>query len=153
MKAIKNNFSILPAIDNISLNDFLILYREAFPDGHLSKYSFKQYMDLFPSLFLIAKFETNPAAYIIGGFSNNNEGWILSVGTSPIHRGKGIAKILLLEIVRKFKKQNINKILLTVSTNNTSAINLFQNVGFKIEANKIDYYEDGVLKYIGVYER
>lgn len=152
MKEIKNNISILPAVNNISLNEFLILYKDAFPNGHLSKYSFKQYMDLFPALFLIAKLETKPIAYIIGGLSNNNDGWILSIGVSQNYRGVGIGKILLLEIINRLKKYHSNKIFLTVSIENTTAINLFQNVGFYIGKNKTNYYEDGILKYLGVYK-
>ncbi len=61
------------------------------------------------------------------------------LGVIPSHRGKGIGRLLLLESVTNFHVDHIKKVILSVSTKNSPAINLYTNLGFKTQFQTLIY--------------
>ena len=47
-------------------------------------------------------------------------------------RGKGIGKLLMKELIKWFKKNNIKKVSLCVHTKNKKAIKLYERLGFQV---------------------
>ncbi len=56
---------------------------------------------------------------------------IQNVGISPLHRGKGLGKALLLKLMISLSRYSLNKITLEVSAENFIAIKLYRNLGFR----------------------
>ncbi|MFW9955299.1 MAG: GNAT family N-acetyltransferase [Candidatus Thorarchaeota archaeon] len=52
------------------------------------------------------------------------------IGVLPAHRGRGLGRALLLESTRRLNSKNPETVWLTVSTENTSACNLYSSLGF-----------------------
>jgi ribosomal protein S18 acetylase RimI-like enzyme len=67
--------------------------------------------------------------------------WIIdSVATLPEHRGKGVAKGLLNEILKKGKNQGHSTAQLNMYIGNEPALNLYLKFGFEIVEEKHDSY-------------
>lgn len=64
-----------------------------------------------------------------------NQKDIVTLGTAliPEERSKGLGCILMEELIKKAKENNIKKINLTVHRNNKPAIKLYEKFGFKVE--------------------
>lgn len=99
----------------------------------------RQYYDLFPQLFLVAKNKSNQLiGYAIGGISNNS-GWILAVGTKQNERKKGVGNELITALITEFNKRNITEVLLTVDPNN-DAVGLYRKNDFEKVDELHNYY-------------
>jgi ribosomal protein S18 acetylase RimI-like enzyme len=61
------------------------------------------------------------------------------IGVSPSVQGKGVGKALLESFLATVRQRKIQKVLLTVETDNTSALNLYQRAGFVV----INSYQEG----------
>ena len=73
--------------------------------------------------------------FIICGFRDKNgKKYCYDGGTGIIkkYRGKGISKLLLKELIEKFKEKNIDYFILEVLENNEPAVNLYKKHNFKI---------------------
>lgn len=65
---------------------------------------------------------------------DGRHGCIVSVYTKPQYRGKGYQQELLKYLLDNAKKENFNDITLT--TNTTDAIHIYEKIGFKQISNK-----------------
>ena len=61
----------------------------------------------------------------------------------PPFRGKGWGKLLLEEILKKLKREGVERLLLEVSQKNNIALRLYEKVGFKKVGRRKSYYPDG----------
>lgn len=59
------------------------------------------------------------------------------IGVLEKSRGKGVASALFKEIFRWAREKNIQRLGLTVMTNNLPAIQLYRKRGFKIEGERV----------------
>ncbi len=67
---------------------------------------------------------------------NKDADLFIAIGEDD-YRGKGLGKLSLEWLIDyAFTKLNLNKINLSVKSNNLAAIKLYKSVGFKIESNK-----------------
>lgn len=66
---------------------------------------------------------------------NGKEGYILNVFTSPEFRKKGLAKLLLQEIIRYANGHNINKLWLNSSEYGK---HLYSSLGFISKSNEME---------------
>ena len=64
------------------------------------------------------------------------------------YRGQGIAKKMMNVLLEKAMKVGLDKSLLEVRVSNESAINLYENLGFRVIYRARDYYENGEDAYI-----
>ncbi len=77
--------------------------------------------------------------YCIAGKDNrvsSGEGWIAEIGVVREHRRKGIGKTLLLKNLRWLKSIGCTKSTVNTNPDNTSALKLYESVGFKVFRTK-----------------
>ena len=67
---------------------------------------------------------------------------IIDVIIDPLYRKKGYGTKIIKEVIKDIKKSLCKNITLEVNCKNKPAINLYKNVGFKIEALRKCYYND-----------
>ncbi len=114
---------------------------------------------------VILKINNEPDNYILGAFTENNElmgiagfrreqgmkvrhkGMIWGVYVSPEHRGKGIARDLMQEILNRGTEiEGLQQIQLSVVTVNHAAAELYKRLGFVtygVEKDALIYQEQG----------
>ena len=76
-----------------------------------------------------------------------NEYEILSLAIDLSKRRRGIGTLLLKKLINKAKKEEIHRILLEVSENNTVAISFYEKLGFKKVSKRKNYYKEGIETY------
>jgi len=86
--------------------------------------------------------------YIIGLIKWNILGHIISLAIHPKHRRKGYAKLLIRELLRRFKINGVKVVRLEVRVSNKPAINLYLKMGFKIAYTLKNFYLDGEDAYV-----
>ncbi|RDI41027.1 GNAT family N-acetyltransferase [Falsibacillus pallidus] len=82
-----------------------------------------------------------------------HKGSIFAVFTTPSYRGKGIAKALFKELLKKLDEvEGLEQIMLTVVSSNQSAVKLYESLGFESfgtekNAMKVDgsYYDEDYM--------
>lgn len=65
---------------------------------------------------------------------------ILKVCVAPGHRGRGIAKKLLSDVLEAMRNLNVSRAMLEVRQSNSSAIALYEKLGFKRIAERKNFY-------------
>ncbi|WP_196593764.1 ribosomal protein S18-alanine N-acetyltransferase [Pectinatus sottacetonis] len=69
-----------------------------------------------------------------------NEGHITNVALIPEYRGKGIASLMIKNIISVVKKRAIDSMTLEVRPSNEKAISLYKKFGFKSVGRRPHYY-------------
>lgn len=72
--------------------------------------------------------------------TNTTVGGIYGLGVLPEYRGKGFGRAILLRGIEKLKEGNVQNIMLQVTTENATALNLYKSCGF-VETSTMDYFE------------
>ncbi len=79
-----------------------------------------------------------------------SSGWIICdelhitvLAVDPIHRKKGLGKVILSTLLNKAQLKGAQKATLEVSSENTSANSLYKKLGFKLEGIRHKYYQNG----------
>jgi ribosomal-protein-alanine N-acetyltransferase len=124
---------------------FVSLDKELFP---YSPWSASQYKEEFSSPtrhFVVALDEGQNIVGYAGVFAPGGaEADILTVGVVPSHRGKGIAKALIVLITDWAKAQGSTAMMLEVKTDNTDAIGLYESLGYSKLNIRKDYFGAGL---------
>lgn len=90
-----------------------------------------------PMSSLVAEIEGQVIGFVIGDASGweygvpENIGWIVTIGVDPSFQRKGIAKMLLTEMINNLKEVGVNKIYTLVNWRNWSLLEFFDSIGFK----------------------
>ena len=124
---------------------FVSLDKELFP---YSPWSASQYKEEFSSPtrhFVVALNEEQSIIGYAGVFAPGAaEADVLTVGVVPLHRGKGIAKALMVLITDWANAQGSTAMMLEVKTDNADAIGLYESLGYsKLNVRK-DYFGAGL---------
>lgn len=77
---------------------------------------------------------------------------ISQIAIKPEYRRKGLAKMLLKEMIDDCYAKRVRNIALEVRTHNIHAINLYKKIGFKTILVKPHYYDNGDDAYYMVLE-
>ena len=124
---------------------FVSLDKELFP---YSPWSASQYKEEFSSPtrhFVVAIDEAQNIIGYAGVFAPGGaEADILTVGVVPLHRGKGIAKALMVLITDWADTQGSTAMMLEVKTDNTDAIGLYESLGYSKLNIRKDYFGAGL---------
>ncbi len=91
--------------------------------------------------------EINSFCEIIMGWDKKTA-YIFSFGVREKERKKGIGQRLMEEIIIKLKKENVEKIELTVYPNNKSGVKLYEKCGFIVEKELGNEYGNGENRYL-----
>lgn len=95
--------------------------------------------------------EEDTVAGYIGMYKVFNEGDITNIAVSPDYRGKGIGLALMNEIKELAIQKNIETLILEVRESNSTAINLYEKVGFNRAGIRKNFYEKPVENAIVMY--
>ena len=71
-----------------------------------------------------------------------DEGHITNIAIDPSYRNKGYGKFLMKSIMEESRKIGIDYMTLEVRVTNTSAIKLYEALGFKTSGIRPNYYTD-----------
>ena len=85
--------------------------------------------------------ENEPLAY---GHLDKEDGTVwLGIAVIEKAKGKGIGKLMMEQLLSFARQQNIKSIGLSVDNDNSTAINLYLNLGFKLieEKEKFSFYQ------------
>lgn len=65
---------------------------------------------------------------------------ILTLGTAPEERRRGVARTLITDLARRAHQKGAQRILLEVASDNLPAITLYENIGFALLGERPGYY-------------
>ena len=87
--------------------------------------------------------EHNQCSAYLFGYSLDNEFHLNNIAVNKKQQNRGIASLLVRDLLKYCKKKKINKILLEVRCDNVIAINLYEKFNFKKINIRKDYYKKG----------
>jgi len=124
---------------------FVSLDKELFPYSPWSASQYKEEFSAPTRHFVVAIDESEDIIGYAGVFAPGQaEADILTVGVVPEHRGKGIAKALMVLITNWAKAQGSIAMMLEVKIDNPEAIGLYESLGYsKLNVRK-DYFGAGL---------
>lgn len=83
------------------------------------------------------------AGFVIGLIEPDHTGHITTVGVSPDHRRRHLAKRLMAEVEKGFKRRNVRLVRLEVRSLNIPAQKLYQRLGYAVTQRLPKYYSNG----------
>lgn len=102
------------------------------------------------SLFLVAQYDDKIVGYC-GVYLVQDEGDITNVLVEETYRNRGIASIILENMISQLEKKGIYNITLEVRVSNEQAIHLYQKYDFKGEGIRPGFYdkprEDAIIMW------
>ena len=81
---------------------------------------------------------------VVPGATEGRDGEIYNIAVSPQLRGKGIGRVLLENAVKRFASERCNSLWLEVRESNRSAIQFYENNGFKEVNIRRNFYTSPV---------
>ena len=104
---------------------------------------FRQAMDLWPELLLVAEYEGHLVGYVLGGFGQErSQGWVLSLAVLPEARGFGLAERMMRQMETNMEGLQISELQLTVDPANP-AQRLYYRIGYQLVEEVADYFGPG----------
>ena len=81
--------------------------------------------------------------FIVGLVEPDHTGHVTTIGVSPEHRRRGIARSLMQKVEDGFRRRNVRMVRLEVRAVNTGAQELYRNLGYVITQRLPRYYSNG----------
>jgi len=81
--------------------------------------------------------------FVIGLIEPDHTGHITTVGVSPEHRRRHLAKRLMSEVERGFRQRNVRLVRLEVRSLNVPAQKLYERLGYAVTQRLPKYYSNG----------
>ncbi|HGY5236785.1 GNAT family N-acetyltransferase [Aeromonas salmonicida] len=104
---------------------------------------FRQAMDLWPELLLVAELDDKLLGYALGGLGQDrSQGWLLSLAVLPEARGFGLAERMMLQLEQALAQVLVERVRLTVDPANP-AKRLYFRLGYQHVAEERDYFGPG----------
>lgn len=130
------SFTLLPVTD-VRFADFVVAFNTAYQDyivpiqidiDQMRQIVRRDSVDLSASRVVLADDEIVAITMLA---KRGKRGWIGGVGVVPEHRGKGIGRMMMQEIINVAKEDGLEAVELEVIDTNTPAYNLYLSLGFK----------------------
>jgi ribosomal protein S18 acetylase RimI-like enzyme len=86
-----------------------------------------------PELFLVGVMDGSIIATVMAGYEGHR-GWMNYLAVSPIHRCKGLARMIVAAAEDELRKLGCPKINLQVRNDNSEAIGFYQRMGYLEDA-------------------
>jgi ribosomal-protein-alanine N-acetyltransferase len=125
---------------------------------HYSDYFYHEILAEFPETFLVAERDGTVVGYIMCrmeyGFSQlkrlglARKGHVVSVAVLEEHRQKGIGTKLMQLAQDEMRKKSANESYLEVRVSNKNAVQLYEELGYKVTGKLEAYYRDGEPAYV-----
>ena len=101
-----------------------------------SENEIKKMLTLNPNLFLIGKVNNKVIAVVMGGF-DGRRGYVHHLAVDPLHQKKGYGKMIMDELINRFRKIGVHKIHLFIERDNPDVINFYKNLEWQIRDDLI----------------
>ena len=112
-------------------------------DGMLNQRSFRYHIQKQKNVLLLAKSEES--SYQLKGYIlvllHKHSARIYSLAVSPEHQMRGIGRELIKESIKRVLKKGIMTISLELRKDNSSALHLYESLGFIVSGFRPDYYQ------------
>ena len=89
-----------------------------------------------PNLFLIGKVIEKVIAVVIGGF-DGRRGYVHHLAVDPEYQKKRYGKMIMDELIERFRKIGAHKIHLFIEKYNQEVVNFYRNLGWEIRDDLI----------------
>jgi ribosomal protein S18 acetylase RimI-like enzyme len=89
-----------------------------------------------PDLFLIGKIHKKIVGVVIGGF-DGRRGYVHHLAVDPDYQKKGYGKMIMDELIEKFRNIGVHKIHLFIEKYNQDVIEFYRNLGWEIRDDLI----------------
>jgi ribosomal protein S18 acetylase RimI-like enzyme len=89
-----------------------------------------------PNLFLIGKEDGNIVAVVIGAF-DGRRGYIHHLAVDPDYQKRGYGKIIIDELIERFRKKKVHKIHLFIEKTNHEVVDFYSNLGWNVRDDLI----------------
>lgn len=86
-----------------------------------------------PELFLVGELEGEIVASIMAGYEGHR-GWVNYLGVAPAHRGKGLARAMMMGVEALLLARGCPKINLQVRADNVEALGFYSAIGYGQDA-------------------
>lgn len=116
--------------------------REVFGEEVYPAFFFRQALDLWGELLLVAESPTGEVAgYALGAPSlRAGEGWVVSAAVLPAHRGGGVGGRLTRALLDACAGRGMTEVRLTVHPENAAAVALYRRLGFDVAGEEAEYF-------------
>ena len=81
--------------------------------------------------------------FIVGLVEPDHTGHVTTIGVSPEHRRRGIARSLMQKVEDGFRRRNVRMVRLEVRSVNAGAQQLYRDLGYTITQRLPRYYSNG----------
>lgn len=111
------------------------LWREAFADDaprNTAAEAIPQKLKVQPDLFLVALDGDKVVGSVMAGY-DGHRGWISRVAVCRSHRGRGIARALMLDVEQRLAALGCPKVNLQVVTSNAAVVPFYERLGYTTE--------------------
>lgn len=125
---------------------------------HYSNTFFEQLLRDLPEAFLVAESDEKVVGYIMcraeygfsvmKRFSLAKKGHIISLAVLQEHRGRGLGHALVEVVLGALMDKGYSEVYLEVRVSNSSAVGLYESLGFDIVSRLSSYYKDGEDAYM-----
>lgn len=85
------------------------------------------------SLVMVAEKEGTIVGIVIGTI-DNNDGYYYRITVDPLHRSRGVGKLLIRSLQNRFVGRKVNRILVPVDVYNEPVLPVFESLGFDISS-------------------
>ncbi|MEE9376545.1 MAG: GNAT family N-acetyltransferase [Candidatus Lokiarchaeia archaeon] len=89
-----------------------------------------------PNLFLIGKLDNKVIGVVIGGF-DGRRGYVHHLAVDPDYQKKGYGKMIMDELIEKFRKIGVHKIHLFIEKYNKNVVEFYRHLGWDIRDDLI----------------
>ena len=96
-----------------------------------SENEIKKMLTLNPNLFLIGKVNNKVIAVVMGGF-DGRRGYVHHLAVDPLHQKKGYGKMIMDELINRFRKIGVHKIHLFIEKDNQDVVDFYKNLEWQI---------------------
>jgi len=88
-------------------------------------------LDRNPDLFLIGKEDGKIVVVVIGAF-DGRRGYIHHLAVDPDYQKRGYGKIIMNELIERFRIKKVHKIHLFIEKTNREVVDFYSNLGWKV---------------------
>jgi len=120
---------------------------ESLPERY-SPEVFNRFYESFPEGFLVAEKLHKVVGFIVGIKMSNGVARITMLSINKKYRKQGIGSALLTQFLKEMSLQNIRQVELEVRINNDAAIKFYKKHGFDIMETVSSFYQTGEDAYI-----
>ncbi len=71
-----------------------------------------------------------------------DQGELSNIAIAPEHRGRGLGRTLLDEVISRIRRRGVTRLFLEVRASNEPALGLYASLGFAVVGRRKEYYQN-----------